>query len=122
MPTALADEQRIAVLKSYISDLESQLLKTRAELAYLEESPNDPGTTNTAVQSTELLTASSINHNSSTDDKVRLFLARFRGRTDAFATTWCSTLTGKKRWSPKLKLGSIPTKLRKLTYCRQQTR
>ena len=45
----------------------------------------------------------SVNQFSSADDKIKLFLSLFAGRTDVYAKRWVSKRTGKSGYSPTCK-------------------
>lgn len=75
--------------------LEHQLNLARTDMAVLEVSTAPPEHVLAPVSGTTAIT-----HLSSAQDEMRLFRSRFRGRTDAFDTSWFSSKT--KNWvSPK---------------------
>lgn len=96
-----APGRQIAELQQRIAQLERQLDRARSELAALENTVPQPDSLLTETLHASPTGYLAINRHSSAEDKVRLFRSRFRGRTDAFATSWTSSRTGKKGWSPK---------------------
>lgn len=107
------NSKAILTLKKRIADLEQQLHSARLGLLTLETAQRDSATEQLAVLSTEQTGPATVTRNSSAEEKLRLFRSRFRGRTDAFATSWVSAQTGKKGWGPKTKQWVSPKAVKK---------
>ncbi|PRA04373.1 helicase [Arthrobacter sp. MYb229] len=107
MPAQDDISNQVARLKQRVAALEHQLHLVRADLSALESSIVAPAPAPAPMQLPAIPAAttvtSTITHLSSAADKLQLFRSRFRGRTDAFATSWFSAKTGKKGWGPKTK-------------------
>ena len=82
-----APGRQIAELQQRIAQLERQLDRARSELAALENTVPQPGSLLTESAQTGPAGRPAVNRHSSAEDKVRLVRSRFRGRTDAFATS-----------------------------------
>lgn len=92
-----------AELVSRIAELEARLSAAKQELATLEAQ----STISVPAQS-KILTDSSVppvTGQSSSTEKVALFMERFQGRKDVYATRWISSRTGKSGWSPAVRGG-----------------
>ena len=61
--------------------------------------PIEDGTESQSLESQIL----SVNQFSSAEDKIKLFLSLFAGRTDVYAKRWVSKITGKSGYSPTCK-------------------
>lgn len=107
MPTQDDISNQVARLKQRVTALEHQLHLVRADLSALESSIVAPAPATAPMQLPAIPAAtpvaSTITHLSSAEDKLQLFRSPFRGRTDAFVTSWFSAKTGKKGWGPKTK-------------------
>lgn len=122
-----AEEDRRNHLLARIHDLEGQLATARAELAAFDSTeaqrararktpeqrtspspkapPSPPPETTHPVPNTPatLLAPPPVTADSPVEDKIALFMARFVGRTDVYATRWVRKTTGKQGWGPALR-------------------
>lgn len=92
-----------AELVSRIAELEVQLSEARQELVALDEQ----SVVSSPVQARFLndMAVPTVTADSSSAEKISLFIERFQGRKDVYATRWVSSRTGKSGWSPAVRGG-----------------
>ncbi len=103
-----AEEDHRGQLLARIQTLESQLATARTQLAALDSQETDRTPTKEMPEPrssphTSLAPLLSVTADSPVEDKIALFMARFTGRTDVYATRWISKTTGKQGWGPALR-------------------
>lgn len=87
----------------HIADLEDQLSAARQDLTDLDAALTPRA--NSEVQATDDESPALVTARSSSAEKLTLFMARFRGRREVYATRWVSARTGKSGWSPAVRGG-----------------
>ncbi|XPP27753.1 MAG: TOTE conflict system archaeo-eukaryotic primase domain-containing protein [Leucobacter sp.] len=92
-----------ARLVSRITELESQLFAARRDLDIFDAQLEPPVSAEEETLSGKIVPA--VTASSSSVAKVALFMARFQGRSDVYATRWVSKRTGKPGWSPAVRGG-----------------
>ncbi|MGO1544784.1 MAG: TOTE conflict system archaeo-eukaryotic primase domain-containing protein [Gulosibacter sp.] len=92
-----------AGLLARITDLELQLRTARHELDVLDSQQVEISQSDKEIPQTA--TPPAVNAQSSSTEKIALFMERFQGRRDVFATRWVSSRTGKSGWSPVVRGG-----------------
>lgn len=90
---------RLDALEARLSLLEQEIQKVRAELVSLRSLEISP------PQSEAPLETHTVSRSSSPAEKIELFLQRFHGRRDVFATSWVSRDRQRKGWSPATRSG-----------------
>lgn len=90
-------------LVARIAELESQIAEARRDLEALDARAVEQPLLGDASVPVE--TAPAVSAQSSSSEKVALFMERFQGRSDVYATRWVSSRTGKSGWSPAVRGG-----------------
>ena len=97
---------RLAAARERVRRLERELVSARRDLAEIEQegtAQTEPAARSFSRNGSEH--APAVTAQSSPEQKLALFRARFAGRADAYALPWVSRRTGKKGWSPAVRGG-----------------
>lgn len=92
-----------AELVSRIVELETQLFVAKQALATLESKSKRSIPAQSKILND--LSTPAVTGQSSSAEKMALFMDRFQGRKDVYATRWVSSRTGKSGWSPAVRGG-----------------